>query len=326
MFLSYANQPTSVVSSLATAGATSVGTASSNAEAATSARAPRVSRGMTIPKIKDIGVIEVQIGTRLSVLKITTDQPGLYGYGCATFTQRADVIKPAVELYLKPLQSVGIRTASKTFGRLVGIASVGEVVLVLQNGISGVDEGLWDIKRRLFMSSLVEKCARPRKSIAMRAVPRPKLSSIRFAAWPQQALENVHIQSGGDGGANDGGAGRGATADTPPARTSDALHYGIKALNNTVAGVWWKSKRSTRQSLSGRGTIPRIPTHGSAISPVWGIEIDAALRAVLTSHTSGGGERPLSSSSPTEQGLRSHRRRKTPSVYLRSACPYTCPL
>ncbi len=38
----------------------------------------------------------------LVVVKITTDQPGLYGYGCATFTQRADLVVPAVEKYLKP--------------------------------------------------------------------------------------------------------------------------------------------------------------------------------------------------------------------------------
>ena len=41
-------------------------------------------------------------GVRLTVVKITTDQDGLYGYGCATFTQRADLVKPAVEQYLKP--------------------------------------------------------------------------------------------------------------------------------------------------------------------------------------------------------------------------------
>ena len=56
-----------------------------------------------LPKIKDISVIECQpAGVRLTVVKITTDQDGLYGYGCATFTQRADLVKPAVERYLKP--------------------------------------------------------------------------------------------------------------------------------------------------------------------------------------------------------------------------------
>ena len=36
-------------------------------------------------------------GVRLTVVKITTDQAGLYGYCCATFTQRADLVKPAFE-------------------------------------------------------------------------------------------------------------------------------------------------------------------------------------------------------------------------------------
>src|SRR5580704_10016703 len=66
-------------------------------------QAARATRGLPVPKIKDIRVIEGQpAGVRLTVVKITTDQAGLYGYGCATFTQRADLVKPAVEKYLKP--------------------------------------------------------------------------------------------------------------------------------------------------------------------------------------------------------------------------------
>ena len=56
------------------------------------------------PKIKDVIVIATQpAGARLSVVKITTDQDGLFGYGCATFTQRAELVNLAVEKYLKPL-------------------------------------------------------------------------------------------------------------------------------------------------------------------------------------------------------------------------------
>src|ERR1700747_2074135 len=62
-----------------------------------------VGRGMPAPRIKDISVIECQpAGVRLTVVKVTTDQDGLYGYGCGTVTQRADLVKPAVENYLKP--------------------------------------------------------------------------------------------------------------------------------------------------------------------------------------------------------------------------------
>ena len=60
----------------------------------------QATRGMPSPHIKDISVIETApAGVRLTVVKITTDQDGLYGYGCATFTQRADLVKPAVDRY-----------------------------------------------------------------------------------------------------------------------------------------------------------------------------------------------------------------------------------
>src|SRR6266851_1153979 len=67
------------------------------------AQADRATRGTPAPIIKDVGVIATApAGLRLTVVKITTDQAGLYGYGCGTFTQRADLVVPAVEKYLKP--------------------------------------------------------------------------------------------------------------------------------------------------------------------------------------------------------------------------------
>ncbi|HSB13081.1 MAG TPA: hypothetical protein VLE22_01400, partial [Bryobacteraceae bacterium] len=72
-------------------------------ELAAQARVERATRGMPSPIIKDVSVIATApAGLRLAVVKITTDQDGLYGYGCATYTQRADLIVPAVERYLKP--------------------------------------------------------------------------------------------------------------------------------------------------------------------------------------------------------------------------------
>jgi len=112
-------------------------------------QAARATRGMPAPRIKDISVIECQpAGVRLTVVKITTDQDGLYGYGCATFTQRADLVKPAVERYLKPL------LLGKTVDRIEDIwqtcydSSYWKNGPVLNNAISGVDQALWDIKGR----------------------------------------------------------------------------------------------------------------------------------------------------------------------------------
>ena len=112
-------------------------------------QAARATRALPIPRIKDIGVIECQPeGVRLTVVKITTDQDGLYGYGCATFTQRADLVKPAVDQYLKPL------LMGKTTDRIEDIwqtcydSSYWKNGPVLNNAISGIDQALWDIKGR----------------------------------------------------------------------------------------------------------------------------------------------------------------------------------
>lgn len=117
--------------------------------AAAQAQAERATSGMPQPRIKDITVIECQPqGVRLTVVKITTDQDGLHGYGCATFTQRADLVKPAVEKYLKPL------LLGRTTDRIEDIwqscynSSYWRNGPVLNNAISGIDQALWDIKGR----------------------------------------------------------------------------------------------------------------------------------------------------------------------------------
>ena len=54
-------------------------------------------------RIKDIQVIlTAPNGIRLVVVKVLTDQPGLYGLGCATFTQRALTVASAINDYLRP--------------------------------------------------------------------------------------------------------------------------------------------------------------------------------------------------------------------------------
>src|SRR5438132_9601269 len=54
-------------------------------------------------KIFDVKtILTAPAGIRLVVVKVVTNEPGLYGLGCATFTQRARVVETAIDKYLKP--------------------------------------------------------------------------------------------------------------------------------------------------------------------------------------------------------------------------------
>jgi mannonate dehydratase len=155
--------------------------------------------------IRDIKTILTQpAGARLIIVKVLTSEPGLYGLGCATFTQRFHAVHAALEKHLKPFAIGRDVSRIEEFWQMAMVHGYWRNGPVLNNAISGIDEALWDIKGKMAdmpVYDLLGGKTREAAAVYTHANGRvPEEVADNVKQFMEDGYRYVRIQMGGYGG------------------------------------------------------------------------------------------------------------------------------
>ncbi|HIX58376.1 MAG TPA: starvation-sensing protein RspA [Candidatus Blautia gallistercoris] len=186
-------------------------------------------------KIQDIRVIcTAPEGINLVVIKVETNQPGLYGLGCGTFAYRHLAVKQLVEDYLKPLLVGRDVEKIEENWQLMHQNAYWRNGPIENNGISGVDMALWDIKGKMAGMPLYQLFGgKVREGVPVyRHVDGRDLNEIceNIERFREMGLRHIRCQCGGYGG-----NGYGKAPKTAPEGAGDGVYLDSrKYIRDTV--------------------------------------------------------------------------------------------
>ena len=166
---------------------------------------PAYATGVPPIKIKSVKAIATAPeGSNLVIVKVETTEPGLYGVGCSTFTQRAMAVITAIDSYLNDF-CVGKDVDNiEDLWQSAYVSSYWRNGPVLNNALSGLDEAMWDIKGKRANMPVYQllggKCRIAIDCYAHASGPTPEAVADKVQQFMAQGFRHVRIQQGGYGG------------------------------------------------------------------------------------------------------------------------------
>ena len=159
---------------------------------------------LKITNVKAIGTRPGNRGSNLVIIKVETSEPGLYGLGCATFTQRALAVVTAANKYLPDLCIGRDADNIEDMYRVGYYSSYWRNGPVLNNALSGLCDALWDIKAKRANMPLYQilggKSRFAVDCYAHASGRTPEETADRVLEYMEQGYRHIRIQQGGYGG------------------------------------------------------------------------------------------------------------------------------
>jgi mannonate dehydratase len=164
----------------------------------------KAARGLPPLKITKVKAIQTAPnGTALTVVKVETSEPGLYGVGCASLQPRQYPVAVVVNEYLDPFARGKDPANIEDMWQTAYVSSYWRNGPVLNNSLSGLDMALWDIKAKRCGVPLYQllggKCRFAVECYGHADAPDLARLEANVKRYMSEGFRHVRIQLGGYG-------------------------------------------------------------------------------------------------------------------------------